>query len=213
MTQETQRGCHGQRHWARTESDIGTRGPSACCGTTLGLTGTKLVCAAGVCGGACTVQVDGKPMVSCLLPYAAIEGPTTRPAPVQDLYGDGSDPTRDHLLGPAEVLLSVELPIPVPDERAAYHRTISRAEAEWPLVEAVARLAWTSRRSQRPRWRSAASRTRHCDCPRSRPRWSAGHSGLTRRPNCWLLPRKRSSVVSRSRRPATRWNCSATPPE
>ncbi|MEJ7726173.1 MAG: molybdopterin-dependent oxidoreductase [Actinomycetes bacterium] len=39
----------------------------------LGLTGTKLVCGAGVCG-ACTVQVDGTPMVSCLLPCATIGG-------------------------------------------------------------------------------------------------------------------------------------------
>ena len=61
--------------------------------------------------------------------------------PVSDLYGDGSDPTRDHLLAPSEVLLTVTLPPPMPDERVAYHRAISRAEAEWPLVEAVARLA------------------------------------------------------------------------
>lgn len=59
---------------------------------------------------------------------------------VHKLYGDGSDPTRDHLLNAGEVLLAVELPAPVPGERAAYHRAISRAEAEWPLVEAVARL-------------------------------------------------------------------------
>lgn len=39
----------------------------------LGLTGTKLVCGAGVCG-ACTVQVDGVPTVSCLLPCAALAG-------------------------------------------------------------------------------------------------------------------------------------------
>lgn len=57
--------------------------------------------------------------------------------PVADLYD--ADPARDHVLDPSEVLLAVELPAAVPGERAAYHRAISRARAEWPLVEAVAR--------------------------------------------------------------------------
>lgn len=39
----------------------------------LDLTGTKLVCGAGVCG-ACTVLLDGQPVASCLLPTAALDG-------------------------------------------------------------------------------------------------------------------------------------------
>lgn len=38
-----------------------------------GLTGTKMACGGGVCG-ACTVLVDGRPMVSCLLPVEQIAG-------------------------------------------------------------------------------------------------------------------------------------------
>ena len=38
-----------------------------------GLTGTKLGCGAGVCG-ACTVHVEGTPMVSCLLPVQHLDG-------------------------------------------------------------------------------------------------------------------------------------------
>jgi len=59
---------------------------------------------------------------------------------VADLYGDGSDPQRDHLLGEHELLTAIRLPAPAPGERAAYFRSISRAEAEWPLGEALVRL-------------------------------------------------------------------------
>ncbi|MFT4624811.1 MAG: xanthine dehydrogenase YagR molybdenum-binding subunit [Myxococcota bacterium] len=59
---------------------------------TLKLTGCKQACGHGACG-ACTMLVDGTPMVSCLLPASALDqtalttiegiGPAWRPAPVE----------------------------------------------------------------------------------------------------------------------------------
>ena len=59
---------------------------------------------------------------------------------IDALYGDGSDPTRDHQLEAGGILTGVRLGTPVPGERAAYWRTNSRFYAEWPLVEALARV-------------------------------------------------------------------------
>lgn len=96
-----------------------------------------------------SVVVDQGPCVAphpssiamALLAYDAVVSVHGRdPLPIAEVYGDGTDPRRDHLLGPAEVLTSVTLPVPWPGEHAAYHRAIGRAEAEWPLVEAVARV-------------------------------------------------------------------------
>ncbi|MBI1296408.1 hypothetical protein GC175_15755 [bacterium] len=59
---------------------------------------------------------------------------------IANLYGDGSDGSRDHTLAAQEVLTRVYLPVPVDGERTAYFRSISRAEAEWPIVECLVRL-------------------------------------------------------------------------
>ena len=66
-------------------------------------------------------------------------GERERDVPVAELY-DGTDATRDHVLGSQEVLVSVALPAPAPDERAAYLRATGRSRAEWPLVEVAVRL-------------------------------------------------------------------------
>lgn len=71
-------------------------------------------------------------------PGGARSGPGDE-RPVAQLY-DAADPTRDHVVGPQEVVVSVSLAPPAPRERAAYMRATGRSRAEWPLVEAVARL-------------------------------------------------------------------------
>ena len=80
-------------------------------------------------------------LATVLLAYdATVEVNTRGTVALRDLYGDGSDPTRDHTLTDREVLLAVDLPAPAAGERAAYQRVAGRSGAEWPLVEAVARL-------------------------------------------------------------------------
>lgn len=75
-----------------------------------------------------------------LLAYGAevsIHGKGRRP--ISDLYGNGKDGTRDHLLEAGEILTQVHLPAAFADERSAYFRNIARARAEWPLVEVFVR--------------------------------------------------------------------------
>jgi xanthine dehydrogenase YagS FAD-binding subunit len=59
---------------------------------------------------------------------------------MQELYGDGTDGTREHQLAPNDILTHILLPAPVAHERSGYFRSISRARAEWALVEVNARL-------------------------------------------------------------------------
>jgi xanthine dehydrogenase YagS FAD-binding subunit len=59
---------------------------------------------------------------------------------VASLYGNGSIAAQDHLLGQGEVISHIHLPAALPQEQAGYFRSIARARAEWPLVEAFVRF-------------------------------------------------------------------------
>ncbi|MGW2271589.1 FAD binding domain-containing protein [Streptomyces yangpuensis] len=96
-----------------------------------------------VSGGGPCITPHPSTLATALLTYdAEAEIHDEAPRSVADLYGDGALLHHtDHLLPPHRVLTAVRLPAPLPGERAAYHRATSRAHAEWPLVEATARLA------------------------------------------------------------------------
>ena len=65
-----------------------------------------------------------------------------------DLYGDGSEHTKDHLLGENEMITGIRLPAAAPQETAVYFRATARARAEWALVECVACLTMDGDRIQ-----------------------------------------------------------------
>jgi xanthine dehydrogenase YagS FAD-binding subunit len=79
-------------------------------------------------------------MAAALLAYEATATTSLRQdLPIAKLLGDGSDGRIDNTLEPGEIIKSIQLQPPVAGERALYKRAISRAHAEWPLVELVVR--------------------------------------------------------------------------
>lgn len=79
-------------------------------------------------------------MAAALLAYeATVETDRRNKLTIREVLGDGSDGSSDHALRPGETITAVDIPAPVSDERAIYLRAISRAYAEWPLAEVVAR--------------------------------------------------------------------------
>jgi xanthine dehydrogenase YagS FAD-binding subunit len=86
------------------------------------------------------VAVHPSTLGAALLAYEATVTTDRRELGVAELFGDGRDGRRDHQLDPGELLTAVHLPEPRADERGAYHRATSRRYAEWPLVEATARV-------------------------------------------------------------------------
>jgi xanthine dehydrogenase YagS FAD-binding subunit len=80
-------------------------------------------------------------MATALLAYEARVATNQRPAlTIEQLLGDGSNGAADNALGAGEMIEAVALQPPLAGERAAYNRAISRAYAEWPLVEVVVRV-------------------------------------------------------------------------
>jgi xanthine dehydrogenase YagS FAD-binding subunit len=80
-------------------------------------------------------------LAAALMAYDALVTTSARSAiSAETLMGDGSEGTRDNSLAPDEIIQLIDLAAPVAGERAAYQRVISRADAEWPLVEAVIRI-------------------------------------------------------------------------
>ncbi|MEL6986404.1 MAG: FAD binding domain-containing protein [Bacteroidota bacterium] len=79
-------------------------------------------------------------LATALLAYNATVKTTEREMPIAELYGDGSSHNRDHLLNENELLTHIILPPAIAGERTAYFRSISRFEAEWPIVECSIRL-------------------------------------------------------------------------
>src|SRR5258708_35571619 len=73
----------------------------------LNLTGTKLVCGAGVCG-ACTVLVDGAPVVSCLMPARSAAGKSI--TTVEGIGGAAPHPVPKAFLAPRALQLRVCTP-------------------------------------------------------------------------------------------------------
>lgn len=75
-----------------------------------------------------------------LLTYDATLSVTGRESmPIAALYGDGTT-LADHTLTAGEMITKIHMPPPQASEKGGYQRLMSRALAEWPLVEVVVRL-------------------------------------------------------------------------
>lgn len=60
---------------------------------------------------------------------------------ISEMLGDGVDPTCDNALPRGEIITAVHIDRPWDNEHGAYFRSISRFEAEWPLVECAVRAS------------------------------------------------------------------------
>ncbi len=86
-------------------------------------------------------------LAAALLAYEALITTTEQTGiTISALVGDGSEGTADNTLRPGEAITHIDMAVPVIGERAGYRRAISRAFAEWPLVEVVVRAVIAQQR-------------------------------------------------------------------
>ena len=79
-------------------------------------------------------------LAAALLAYGATVATSKRSGlSIADVLGDGRNGASDHALQAGEAITSIQMPVPLANERAFYRRAISRTHAEWPLVELVVR--------------------------------------------------------------------------
>jgi xanthine dehydrogenase YagS FAD-binding subunit len=91
--------------------------------------------------GPCVAPHPSSLAVALLVYDAVVQINEAEMLPVALLWGDGSDPTKNHALRHGELITAIHLPPAVARERGGYVRAISRFEAEWPLAEAAVRIA------------------------------------------------------------------------
>lgn len=92
--------------------------------------------------GPCLAPAPSTLALALLAWDAAIEisGDKPRTVDVEGLFGDGSQGPHPKL-APGELVTGVRIARPKTKEGSAYVRTASRALAEWPIVDVVARIA------------------------------------------------------------------------
>jgi len=101
----------------------------------LDLTGTKLVCGSGVCG-ACTVLLDGEPVVSCLLPANAAAGKTL--TTVEGVGGTGLHPIQKAFMAHDALQCGFCTPGFVVEATAFHDRWRAARDASVPSREEIA---------------------------------------------------------------------------
>jgi xanthine dehydrogenase YagS FAD-binding subunit len=90
--------------------------------------------------GPCVAPHPSSLALALLVYNATVQINESEMLPIESLWGDGSDPTRDHVLRSGELITAIHLPPAKNRERGGYARAISRFEAEWPLAEAAVRV-------------------------------------------------------------------------